>query len=312
MAQQAGVVIAPNSPSGIPPVLGSRRSAVELALRHSSYEVLPLRSAEETIVSAVPLTVPLSITMTAGKGVQPTVELAERLAAHGFTVTPHLAARMFRDREHLADTVDRLRGAGVCSAFVVAGDGDDPLGPFADALDLLEELQTTGHPFGQLGIGGYPEGHGHLADDLIGRSLQRKSAFATHITTQMCFNPATTTAWARRVRSGGVCLPIRIGLPGAVTRQKLVRISAGLGLGPSSRFLLGQRNMFWRFFLPGGYRPDRHVQALAPRFGEPGHALAGFHFFTFNEVARTEEWRQAWLQRLQDEILGSRRRVPSS
>ena len=112
----------------------------------------------------------------------------------------------------------------------------------------------------------------------------------------MCFNPATTMAWAREVRSIGVCLPIRIGLPGAVTRQKLVRISAGLGLGPSARFLLGQRNMFWRFFLPGGYCPDRHVQALAPRFGDPG--LAGFHFFTFNEVPRTEKWRQAWLQRL--------------
>ncbi len=298
MTQQVGVVTAPNSPTEIPPVLGSRRSAVELALRNSSYEVLPLRSAEESIVTAVPLTVPLSITMTTGKGVLPTVELAERLAAHGFTVTPHLAARLFRDREHLADTVDRLRGAGVCSAFVVASDGDAPHGPFADALDLLKELQATGHPFQQLGIGGYPEGHAHVADDLISHSLQRKSAYATHITTQMCFNPATTTAWARQVRSSGVCLPIRIGLPGAVTRQKLVRISAGLGLGPSARFLLGQRNMFWRFFLPGGYRPDRHVQALAPCFGNRGHTLAGFHFFTFNEVARTEAWRQAWLQRL--------------
>jgi methylenetetrahydrofolate reductase (NADPH) len=112
----------------------------------------------------------------------------------------------------------------------------------------------------------------------------------------MCFNPAATTSWAREVRSGGVHLPIRIGLPGAVTRQKLVRISAGLGLGPSARFLLKQHNLFWRFFLPGGYRPDRHVEALAPSFGDPG--LAGFHFFTFNEVARTQAWRQAWLQRL--------------
>ena len=302
MTQQVGVVIAPNRPNEIPPVLDSRRSAVERALRNSSYEVLPLRSAEKTIVTAVPLTVPLSITMTAGKGVQPTVELAERLAAHGYTVTPHLAARLFRHREHLADTVDRLRGAGVCSAFVVAGDVDASPGPFADALDLLEELQTTGHPFQQLGIGGYPEGHAHLADDLISHSLQRKSAYATHITTQMCFNPATTTAWARQVRSGGVSLPIRIGLPGAVTRQKLVRISAGLGLGPSARFLLGQRNMFWRFFLPGGYSPNRHVQALAPHFGDQGHTLAGFHFFTFNEVARTEAWRQAWLRRLTHQL----------
>ncbi len=286
---------------------GTRQSVLERALHGTSYEVLPLRSAEESIVSAVPLTVPLSVTMTAGKGVQPTIELTEQLAAHGYAVTPHLAARLFRDRVHLADTVARLRGAGVDSAFVIAGDGADPHGPFADALGLLEELQSTGHPFRQIGIGGYPEGHAHLDDELVSLSLRRKSTHATHITTQMCFNPGTTTAWARQVRSGGVSLPIRIGLPGAVTRQKLVRISAGLGLGPSARFLLGQRNMFWRFFLPGGYQPDRLVQALAPRFGDPGHALAGFHLFTFNEVARTEAWRQAWLQRLAPEAIDHRR-----
>ena len=130
-----------------PDVFGSRRIAVAQALRHTSYEVLPLRSAEESIVSAVPQTVPLSVTMTAGKGVQPTIELTERLTAQGYTVTPHLAARLFRDRVHLADTVNRLRGAGVCSAFVIAGDAADPLGPFTDALGLLEELQTAGHPF---------------------------------------------------------------------------------------------------------------------------------------------------------------------
>jgi methylenetetrahydrofolate reductase (NADPH) len=159
-------------------------------------------------------------------------------------------------------------------------------------------LQATGHPFQQIGIGGYPEGHAHLGRELTDLALRRKAAHATQITTQMCFNPAAVTGWARQVSSSGVSLPIRIGLPGAVTRQKLVRISAGLGLGPSARFLLGQRNMFWRFFLPGGYQPDRHVQALAPRFGDPGHSLAGFHLFTFNELARTQAWREAWLQRL--------------
>jgi methylenetetrahydrofolate reductase (NADPH) len=311
MTQEVDIVAARDSSSEIPVILGSRQSALEQALRNTSYEVLPLRQAEESIVSAVPLTVPLSVTMTAGKGVQPTIELTERLAAHGYAVTPHLAARLFLDRVHLADTVDRLRGAGVSNAFVIAGDGADPHGPFTDALGLLEELQNTGHPFRRIGIGGYPEGHAHLDDELVDLALQRKSTHATHITTQMCFNPATMTAWARQVRSGGVCLPIRIGLPGAVTRQKLVRISAGLGLGPSSRFLRKQRSMFWRFFLPGGYQPDRLIQALAPRFGDPGHALTGFHLFTFNEVARTEAWRQAWLQRLAHEALDHRRSTPT-
>jgi hypothetical protein len=87
-------------------------------------------------------------------------------------------------------------------------------------------------------------------------------------------------------------------LPGAVSRQKLVCISAGLGLGQSARFLLKQHDMFWRFFLPHGYRPDRLVKRLAPALGRPEHNLQGFHLFTFNEVARTEAWRQEWLARL--------------
>ena len=76
-----------------------------------------------------------------------------------------------------------------------------------------------------------------------------------------------------------------------MTRQKLVRISATLGLGPSARYLLKQNNMLLRFFLPGGYRPDRLVAGIGPE-------LAGLQFFTFNEVARTQAWRQQWLDRL--------------
>lgn len=104
--------------------------------------------------------------------------------------------------------------------------------------------------------------------------------------------------WARTVRAGGVATDIRIGLPGAVTRQKLVRISAGLGLGQSARFLSKQQNLVWRFLLPGGYRPDRLVRALAPHLGAADHGLAGFHLFTFNEIARTEAWRASWLRKL--------------
>jgi methylenetetrahydrofolate reductase (NADPH) len=79
--------------------------AVERALGQASYDVLPLRTAEESIIGAVPRDVSLTVTMTASKGVEPTIDLTERLVAHGHLVTPHLAARMFRDRAHLADTM---------------------------------------------------------------------------------------------------------------------------------------------------------------------------------------------------------------
>ena len=85
-----------------PVASGSVARAVEHALRHAGYEVLPLRNAEQAILTSVPVDVPLSVTMTASKGVDGTVELTKRLAAHGYSVTPHLAARMFRDKAHLA------------------------------------------------------------------------------------------------------------------------------------------------------------------------------------------------------------------
>ncbi len=290
---------APPSADG-PPTQRGARTALERALRATSYEVLPLRGAEESVVEHVPRAVPLTVTVTEAKGLVPTLELAERLAAHGFTATPHLAARLVRDAAHLADVVARLRAAGVSGVFVVGGDAPEPAGTFPDALGLLEALETTGHHFETVGIGGYPEGHGHIDPDLIERALDRKAPYATHVITQLCFSAATTAAWARQVRQRGVDLPIRVGLPGAVTRQKLVRISAGLGLGQSARFLAKQQSVFWRFFLPHGYRPDRLVDGLAPTLGRPEHHLQGFHFFTFNEVARTEAWRQEWLARLAD------------
>jgi methylenetetrahydrofolate reductase (NADPH) len=276
------------------------RGALERALRAASYEVLPLRGAEESVVEHVPRAVPLTVTVTEAKGLAPTLELAERLAGHGFTATPHLAARLVRDAAHLVDVVARLRAAGVSGVFVVGGDATEPAGTFPDALSLLEALETTGSHFETVGIGGYPEGHGHIDPELIERALERKAPHATHVITQLCFSAATTAAWARQVRLRGVDLPIRVGLPGAVTRQKLVRISAGLGLGQSARFLAKQQSMLWRFFLPHGYRPDRLVEGLAPALDRPEHPLQGFHFFTFNEVARTEAWRQEWLARLSD------------
>jgi methylenetetrahydrofolate reductase (NADPH) len=288
-------------PASVGSQLSRRRcTAIRSALRDASYEVLPLRNAEQTIAEHVPRSVRLTITTTEVKGLTPTIELAERLSGHGFSATPHLAARLVRDEAHLADIVARLRAADVDGVFVIGGDAPEPAGSFPDALSLLRALDAGGHHFRHVGIGGYPEGHGHLSAELIERALERKAPHATHIITQLCFHPARTAAWAREVRLRGVGLPIRIGLPGAVTRQKLVRISAGLGLGPSARFLLRQHSMFWRFFLPHGYRPDRLAERLAPALGRPDNDLQGFHLFTFNELERTEAWRQDLLARLSD------------
>jgi methylenetetrahydrofolate reductase (NADPH) len=269
-----------------------------LALANASYEVLPFRNAEANVLAHVPKDVALTVTTTEAKGLEPTVQLASVLCGHGYRAAPHLAARLVRDRAHLTDLVARLRDAGVDGVFVIGGDATEPAGDYPDALSLLRALEEAGHPFTSIGIGGYPEGHGTIGDERIEQALEAKAPYATHIITQLCFDAATTIAWARKVRRRGVELPIRVGVPGAVSRQKLVRVSAGLGLGQSARFLAKQQNLLWRFFLPGGYRPNRLVERLAPAFAQPDNGLCGLHVFTFNDLDSAEAWRQGWLARL--------------
>ncbi|BBG03604.1 MULTISPECIES: methylenetetrahydrofolate reductase [Pseudonocardia] len=276
-----------------------RRAVLARVLREATYEVLPFPSAGDKVLAHVPTGTGLSVTTTEAKGLGPTVDLAVRLTGHGYRVAPHIAARLVRDRAHLTDLADRLTEAGISTVFVIGGDAAEPAGAYPDALALLTDLRAiAGDRFDHIGIGGYPEGHGGIADELIEGALTAKAPYATQIVTQLCFDPSATVRWARRIATAGVRLPIRVGVPGAVSRQKLIRVSAGLGLGQSARFLRKQQGMLWRFFTPGGYRPDRVLDGIVPALAAGDTGLAGIHVFTFNDLESTETWRRRLLERL--------------
>ncbi|MHA6799661.1 methylenetetrahydrofolate reductase [Bounagaea algeriensis] len=280
------------------PATARRKAGLLEALRNTSYEVLPFESTKDEVLAHVPGDVALTVTTTEAKGIDATIELAIELSKNGYRVAPHLAARLVRDREHLDDIAVQLQEFGVDGVFAIGGDAAEPAGPFPDAASLLIALQEQGHVFSSIGIAGYPEGHGTISQQRIDDALRSKAVLADEITTQLCFDADATVGWAREVRAGGVRLPIRVGLPGAINRQKLIRISAGLGLGQSAKFLKKQSNMFWRFFLPGGYNPDKLVRNVARQLARGGGNIRGFHMFTFNELASTEKWRQRWMSAL--------------
>jgi methylenetetrahydrofolate reductase (NADPH) len=277
---------------------GAGRDALATALRNASYEVLPFKTAEEKILAHVPTSVPMTVTTTEAKGFGPTVSLAIKLSKQGYKAAPHLAARNVRDDAHLTDLVAELREAGIDSVFVIGGDANDPAGSFPDALSLLEGLDRIGHPFTTVGIGGHPEGHGKISDSIMEQALVAKAPHATQILTQLCFDAGTIINWAKGVQASGVRLPIRVSIPGAINRQKLIRVSAGLGIGQSAKIISKQQGMLWRFFLPGGYSPNKLVEKLTPAFAQDDNQLSGFHVATFNELEATEAWRQRWLERL--------------
>ncbi|HET6501137.1 MAG TPA: methylenetetrahydrofolate reductase [Amycolatopsis sp.] len=279
---------------------GRRRSTLADLVRNISYEVMPFKNTEQAVLEFVPTSVPLTVTVTEAKGIDTTLNLTERLLRHGYRVAPHLPARQFVDSGQVRDVVARLRAAGVRSVFVIGGDAPKPAGPFPDAYSLLRAMAEVGHSWEEVGIGGYPEGHAAIPREAIDLALKQKAPLATRLLTQICFDAATTASWAAGIATSGIDLPVYIGMPGPVNRQKLMRISAGIGLGQSARFLQKQESLLWRFLLPGGYDPTKLAKRLGTALPTVRGNVRGLHIFTFNELRGTELWRQELLARTEE------------
>ncbi|MSO94670.1 MAG: 5,10-methylenetetrahydrofolate reductase [Thermoleophilia bacterium] len=260
-------------------------------IRRSRYEVIPLAGVEEQVLEFVPKDVEFTVTVSPAKGLEPSFELAETLIREGYAVVPHLSARLVRDRTHLAEIVARFADLGMRDVFVVAGDADDA-GAYEGAAALLRDLHEIGHPFERIGITGYPETHPLIDDATVRAAMAEKAPYANYIATQICFDPAVTMRWIDEVWAGGIHLPVYVGLPGAVQRAGLLRVSTRIGIGESVRYLRKHHDFVTRFFRPGGFSPDKLIQGLAPAIAGPDQKIAGFHIFTFNDLADTEAWRQ--------------------
>jgi methylenetetrahydrofolate reductase (NADPH) len=242
------------------------------------------------VVEHVPTEVKVTVTTSPAKGLEPTLALTERLAEHGYHVVPHVAARHVRDRGHLAEVVERLQATGASDVLVMAGDAEEPAGEFDGSLPLLVALAELGQPFRDVGITGYPESHALISDAATIKSMFAKEEFATYIVSQICFDPQVTTAWMRAVWERGTRLPIHIGLPGATSRTKLLRVSERIRVGESISLLQGDG-----YTLDGDFDPAALIRGLDESLGDPHPNLGGFHIFTFNDLAQTERWRQRQL-----------------
>ncbi|MFI6355300.1 5,10-methylenetetrahydrofolate reductase [Streptomyces sp. NPDC050743] len=262
------------------------------------YEVLPAKATEGKVLAHVPRDVVVTVTASPVKGLEPTLGLTERLAAHGYRVVPHVPARLLRDDTHLKDVAERLRAAGVDDVFVPAGDADPPAGPYDGALPVLRGLSDLGSPFADLGITGYPESHPLIHDDITIQSMWDKRAHATYIVSNLCFDARVLGDWIARIRRRDVTLPVYVGVAGPVQRAKLLAMATKIGVGESTRFLTRHPSWFLRFAAPGGYAPERLLSRSAEAFSGPAAAVAGLHLFTFNQIAETERWRRAALDRL--------------
>ena len=270
-----------------------QRAVLRRLVSTAKYELIPL-DAILAKAEALPEGAAVTVTASPSHGIEATFELAEKLAARGHDVTPHLSAHMIRDREHLQELLDRARAASITKAFVVGGDARDK-GEFHDGVMLLKAIDELGHPFTEIGVPSYPEGHPDIADDVLLAALKEKQKIATSMTTQMCFNPSALSAWLTRMRAAGVTLPVHLGVPGVAELTKLMAISARIGVADSARYLKKNKSMVGHLMRGGSFGPDAFLEALAPTLVDRNAQVQALHVFTFNQVANTADWQRRML-----------------
>jgi methylenetetrahydrofolate reductase (NADPH) len=270
-------------------------------LENARYEVLPTASTEDKVLENLPTERTVTVTASPSKGLDATFDLAERLAGHGYTVVPHIAARMVSGRTELSEICDRLTGKGITQVFVPGGDAD-PAGDYVDAFSLLEDLADLGRPFEQVGITGYPETHPTISDDLTIQSMWDKRRHATHIVSNLTFDPKAISSWVTRLRARGVTMPLYLGMPGPVDRAKLLATATKIGVGESTRFLTKHKGTFVRLAAPGGFTGERFLEQCSPALGAESALTEGVHVFTFGQIAETEAWRTRVIEGLTQRV----------
>ncbi|MDJ0711489.1 MAG: methylenetetrahydrofolate reductase [Woeseiaceae bacterium] len=265
-------------------------------VREAYMEIFPT----DTIESKLDLLEPgsyVAVTCSPSKGVDVTIDMCARLAERGFKVVPHIAARMVRHRQHLAEIIARLNDLPIASIFVPGGDAEQPTGDYVTAYELLRDIAELEHRFTEIGVAAHPEGHPLIDDETLTEALLQKQEIANYFVTQMCFDAAAIGTWLLRIREQGVHLPAWLGVPGVADRASLLGISMRIGVGDSLRYLKRNPKVAAKLMFANEYRPDDLLYALAPYLADSHYGIKGHHVFCFNQVEKTEQWRHDFLGR---------------
>lgn len=266
----------------------AERNGRQRLLDNTIFEVIPMKNTAEK-ARDLPAGATVSVTASPDKGMMATVELCESLAAAGYRVIPHISARMLSSVEELKTIIERVRDAGATKAFIVGGDATDGT-VFPDGIALVQALAEIDHPFTEIGVPAYPEGHPSISDPVLHDALLSKQPHAQYMATQMCFDAGKISSWLKAERAAGVTLPLVVGIPGVTDPVRLATIGARIGVGQSLRYLRKNRAAVLKLLKPGPYDPTKLVDKLAPLAVDPAMNAVGLHVFTFNQIEPTVEW----------------------
>jgi methylenetetrahydrofolate reductase (NADPH) len=286
------------------PSVDALAARVAELLASASIEVAPSEHADlRAVAEALPAD---SCVYVASPGHRPLAETLDTVAAvrrAGLDPVPHIVARRFASRTELRDFLAAAVGEhGAHRVMLIGGDAAQPAGPYADAVQLLEDGALARCGLREVGLAGYPEGHPSIPADALAAALARKLALASeqslgaYVVTQFSFSPLRVTAYCAELTRQAPSTPLYVGMAGPTDPLALMRYAQRCGVSASLRAMrtLGSGMVG----LATHTDPQEQLMALAHHCEIAGGGnVTGIHLYGFGGALRTARWLRDRLHR---------------
>lgn len=266
-----------------------------------SIEVVPNSAAKiESFKEILPINTRVYIAHLETENIATMVATAKRINEEGFTVMPHIPARIIQNQTMLNDWISMYQSeAGVKEALLIAGGSTKPVGDYDSSMQLIESGLFDKAGFKRLHIAGHPEGSKDIDPDggmkNVSEALSWKQEFSNRtdadmaIATQFCFDADVVNKWAKNIQEDGIDIPIHIGIAGPAKLQTLLKFSVECGIGASMKILTKRAKDLTKLLLP--YKPTQMLTDLSEyKSKDPTLNIEQVHFFPIGGIKQTTDW----------------------
>jgi methylenetetrahydrofolate reductase (NADPH) len=260
------------------------------SLEMTAKEIEGLKEA----ASAIRPNTQIAVTFLPGEEMEQRVAAAVLVRELGFEPIVHLSARRITSEAELDQYLSDITSkAGVKRVFIIAGDPPEPEGPYSTSLDVIETGLLEKYGIEIVGIGGHPEGHPNNTPAQLWDWMERKIAairargMVPLVVTQFAFDDEAIIGWVKEMRTRGIDVPVRLGVPGPAGIKRLLGFAKRCGVGVSANVTM--KYGFSITNLLGSAGPDKLVAALDQGLNEEAGRVR-LHLYPFGALSASAQW----------------------
>lgn len=273
-------------------------------IANASIEIAPRECSEiAAVADALPANACIYVPAPARRPLAETLAAVAAIRRAGLDPVPHIAARRFASRAELRDFLAAaVNEHGAHRVLLIAGDEASPRGPYADAAQVLEDGVLGEIGIREVGLSGYPEGHGRIAGAALEAAftekltLARAQTLGVYVVTQFSFSTTRITAYCAELARREPELPVYVGMAGPSDLGKLMRYAQICGVSASLRAM----HNLGASMVGLATHTDPHQQLLAlAHYSQARSAcnVVGIHLYSFGGAVNTAHWLRERLHR---------------